>query len=339
MIKNKNINKSTESELLVLRSKGKRAKATLLQKRRSSGSKSKNEIYHLRSDACSDAKKAYDLNNSSSSKHELALCLFANTSTMDSENAIRGLELLNLAYEEGSVVAAYELARQLHMRHRDEEAKDVFKSVAEKDDDRRRFHSNVTTFAKSVIGVYYKNNDKKKYLQDALLAHQWIEEVISYDHHTAKDIVSYCHIKLICGYPELEAFAPLEILRPMSSLAWNQIVEIAHKLVSGDDSMAGALLLGLEDASVWNKIGTLYLDFTRQFNIALEFYDRAILLDRTCPIYHFNKSYALAYKLHDYVGSRTELEIAKSLKIFRYAWYKQNRPYFKELENFIQKQA
>ena len=333
---NTKLNKVDESELLVLRSKSKRAKATLLQKRRVSGQKSKKEIYGVRNYAYLDAKKANDLNNSSSSKHELALCLFATTSTMDSDNAIKGLELLNLAYEEGALLAAYELARQLDMRHREEEAMDVFKSVAEKDDDRRRFHSNVIIFANSVIGLYYKNSVKEKYIQDALLACQWIEEVISYEHYSAKEIVCYCNLKLICGYPAREAFEPLEMLRPMSSIAWNQLVDIARKLAFGDDSMAGALLLGLEDASVWNRIGTLYSDFTNQFNIAIEFYDRAILIDKRCPIYHFNKALTLAYKLHDYEGASTELAIAKSLKRYSYAWFKQHRQYFKELENTIQ---
>ncbi|ODS33966.1 MAG: hypothetical protein SCARUB_00939 [Candidatus Scalindua rubra] len=330
-------NNVKESEMFALRAKGKRAMATLLQKRSGSGQKAKLEINNIKKQALEDAQNAYNLNDCALTKHELALCLFANTATMDSDKAIHGLELLHLAYKEGSPVAAYELTKQLRMRHRNEEAIYVFKSVAERDDDRRRFHSNVSFFAYAVIGVYYNTNDEEKYKQDALLACRWLDEVISYEHHTAKEIVAYCKLKLICGFPKSEAFAPLEILRPMSTMAWDQLADIARKLEFGDDSMAGALLLGLEDASVWSQIGTLYSDFTSQFDKALEFYDRAIRIDKRCPIYHFNKARTFAYKLHDYHAAHTELIVSKSLKQFSYAWYKQNRKDFNELKSEIQK--
>lgn len=336
LIRQNKLDKVNESEMFALRAKGKRAMATLLQKRRLSGKKSKKEINSTRKQALSDAQKAFELNNSATTKHELALCLFANTATVDSDNAKKGLELLQDAYEEGSFLAAYELTRQLNMRHRGKEAIEIFKSVAETDDDRRRFHSNVSLFASSVIGLYYQSDSEESYKQDALLAHRWLEEVISYEHHTAKNVVDCCQLKLICGLSIKEALAPLEMLKPMSSMAWNQIAEIAMNLSAGDDSIADALLLGLEDASVWNRIGTLYSDFTNQFKKAIEFYDRAILIDKRCPIYHFNKALTLANKLHDYHAAHTEIILANSLKQFSYGWYKQHRQYFRELETEIQ---
>ena len=321
--------------MFALRAKGKRALATLLQKRRSSGKKAKKEINDVRKQALVDAQKAFELHDSANNKHELALCLFANTATVDSDNAKQGLELLQGTYKEGSLLAAYELTRQFNMRHREKESIEIFKLVAETDDDRRRFHSNVSIFASSVIGSYYQSDNKAEYKQDALLAHRWIEEVISYEHHTSENVVDCCQLKLICELSINEALSPLEMLKQMSSMAWNQIADMAMKLSSGDDSVADALLLGLEDARVWNRIGTalephwnrigtLYTDFTNQFKKAIEFYDRAILIDKRCPIYHFNKARTLAYKLYDYHAAHTEIFLAKSLKQFSYGWYNLN---------------
>jgi tetratricopeptide (TPR) repeat protein len=336
---NVEINRGRSSELLALRAKAKRAQATLLQKRRSSGQKQIAEINSLRKDALADAHKAYELCDSSITKHELALCLFANTSTMDSNEGIRGLELLKLANKEGSNTVAYELTRQLRMRHQYEEAIDVFKSVARIDNDRRRFHANVSLFAYAVIGIYYKNKgEKEKYMQDAQCARQWLKEVIKYDHHTAIDIINYCQLKLICGVSESESLAELDSLKPMSDMAWNELIELAIKAASGDDStICESLLLGLEDASVWSRIGTIYSDFTTQFKKAIEFYDRAILIDNNCPVYHYNKAVTFAYKLHDYESARNSMKEMKNLREFSWAWYKLNKEAFADLKAEIQK--
>jgi len=343
LIRGNKLNDIHKSEMLALRAKGQRALATLIQKRRLSGKKTKKEIDTARKLALIDAENAFKLDASTINKHELALCLFANTATLDSTNAERGLELLQDAFNEGSLLAGYELARQFKMRHKERESIEIFKSIAEDDDDRRRFHSNISIFSSTVINLYYQiinlycqNVTKEDCEKDALLAHRWLEEVIAYEHHTAENVVDYCQIKLICGFSVNETLAPLEKLKPMSSMTWNQIAEIALNFNCGDDSVADAILLGLEDARVWNRIGTLLLNFTDQVEKAIEFYDRAILIDKKCPIYHFNKARALAYSLHDYQAAQVEITIAKSLKQFSYGWYKHHLQYFKKLETEIQ---
>jgi tetratricopeptide (TPR) repeat protein len=333
---NASTNRGNGSELLALRAKARRAQAALLHKRMASGQTAKNEITNIRKDALADAQRAYELNDGATAKHELALCLFANSSTHDSSNAMRALELLQFAYKEGSCLAAYELAKQLRVRHREEDAIVVFKSVAEIDDDRQRFHSNVSLFASAVIGVYYKDKRKEKYIEDALLACQYLEEVISYEHHTALEIVDYTQLKLICGSSVADTFKLIESLKPMSTTAWDELAEIGRKVSSGDDSVGEALLLGLEDASIWNRIGTLHSDFNSEFHKAIEFYDRAILFDKKCPIYHYNKARTLALKLHDYSSAQTSLSVAHSLRRFCWAWYKEHQRAFIDLKAEIE---
>ena len=110
---------------------------------------------------------------------------------------------------------------------------------------------------------------------------------------------------------------------------------MAYNAASGEETLREALLLGLEDATIWNRIGTLYADFSHDYRRAIEFYDRAILISPRSPVFHFNKAKALVSGFYDYAAARYCLSQARALKANLWSWYKQNQPHIDELKRVI----
>jgi tetratricopeptide (TPR) repeat protein len=113
--------------------------------------------------------------------------------------------------------------------------------------------------------------------------------------------------------------------------------QLAHHLAAGSETLGDALLLGLEDAKIWSRIGTLYLDFAKDSSQAIVFYDQAIHIDPRSPMYHYNKARALAYGKRDYVSARYRLAQSRRLVKNMWGWFKVNEDQFIELERAIAK--
>lgn len=317
--------KKTEeiAHLLCLRAKCSRALASLYLRRCQTNTKTKKQVNNFKNHALYDAYRANQISRSYSNKLELALCLFANSGTTDKDTANRGLKLLETAwFESFYVLAGYELVKQYKLRHRFEDAINVFLQIEKLEDNRRRFHKNVINFSASVIGLHYDRADSDLIKQNALIACQWFEEIISYDRHQARDVVDFCHLRAICGFPFEKSVETLEILKPTSDQTWNQIVEIAKTTSFGGETLDDALLMGLENAIIWSKIGSLYLEFTGDCERAIEFYDRASLIDPLSPIFYFNKAEALAYCSKDFESAKISLDYALNKKHQKWLWYK-----------------
>lgn len=308
--------------LLALRAKARRALATIINRRMIGDNKAKREADRLRSQALEDCERAFEFDNDPSIKHELALCLFANSATVESQNAIRGFSLLKEAYVEGAFLAGYELVRQLGIRKQHREAIELFKSMGIQEEDRRRFDHNLSLLAYSVLALYYSDKNSVEQKDYYVLACEWLKESINRDHHTALNVVDYCELLIICGYSNEDAFSSLNNLKPSSEATWDQVIEMIEEASVGNESMAGALLLGLENPNVWNRIGTVYFDFTKRYDKAIDYYERAIRLDYDNPIYHFNKARVLIIKKQDYIAGETELRVALNKKHHRYGWYR-----------------
>lgn len=315
--------KSEIGHLLCLRSKCSRALASLYLRRGQGGKATKKQVDKIKKYALIDAEKANQICSSYAIQFELALCLFANSGTTYKATAKRGLGLLETSWFKGfNILAGYELVKQYKLRHRFEDAINVFSQIEEQEDNPRRFHSNVINYSASVIGLHYDRADSELVKKYAFTGCKWFDELISYDRYKARDVVDFCHLKLICGFPFEESIKPLERLKPTSEQTWNQILEIAKKASFGGETLDDALLLGLEKAVIWSKIGSIYLEFTNDTEKAIEFYDRASLIEPLSPIFHFNKAEALAYYCKDFKSAKTSLDYAISLKHRKWLWYK-----------------
>ncbi len=325
------------ASLLVARSKCRRALAKLIRRRMPGDRSGDKRGKDLQKDALADAREAQLCAPSAVTQFELALSLFANASSFSSEVATEGLGLLSALHREHTnVLATYELTRQLRSRHLFDEAIDVFLALPGREDDQRRFHLSVTDFVACVIGKYHEvpTDDRVRHL--AVQATAWIEECIAFEHHRAKEIVDLCYMKAICGTPPSEFTQSLQELKADSPAAWNMLARLATAAASGEPTLGEGLLLGLEDPIVWSRIGTLYADFTGDFTRALEFYDRALLIQPRSPLLHFNKARILAYGLKEFRAADNALRKCHGTKANLWSWYKVNQDHIKQLEAHIQ---
>ncbi len=327
---------SITSNLLCLRAKCRRALASTYQKRLGLGRKSRLDVYRMRADALSDAERSYALCQNGMTKLELSLCLFSNSATTESENAKKGMSILTEAHKDDfNIFASYELIKQLRMRHKFEEAIIIFIKISELDKDRRRHHESVTHFAASVIGLYYSNENKEQVKEYGLEACRLLEEVISCDHHKAREIVDLCYLQAICGFPIKDSITALNALKPTEDIPWSELANMAQNKSNGQADLEEALFLGLEDPAIWGRIGTFYSDFCRNYDRALEFYGYASTIDRSSPVYHFNKARIFAYKQLCYEGGKLEIDYALHLKKNKYGWYKNNKEEIIEVKSAI----
>lgn len=324
------------SELLVTRSKCRRALSSLYRRRASGDSKLERLAQTLRADSLADAEAAYAHEPSDMATLELALSLFATSGTLHSESAERALSMLAaLAGSGRSVLATYEFAHQLRMRHRHAEAIEVFSPLANFDDDRRRFHANLTHFAAAILGLYYDDRASEVVRAATVDACNWLQECISFEHHRAKEVVDLCFMRAIAGLSADSFTEPLREFKADSTTAWTELAQMAYGAASGEETLREALLLGLEDATIWSRIGTLYADFSGDYDKAIEFYDRAILISPRSPIFHFNKARALVAGPKDYGSAHHCLNQTRALKANLWSWYKINQPQIDALRQTI----
>lgn len=210
---------------------------------------------------------------------EQALSLFANASSPTSENALAGMGILEgLVRNPNNIIAAYEFVRQLKLRHRYGDAIRSFYPLYEVEQDRRRFNANLTRFATSIIGLHYAGTEPSLVSSASIDAINWLEDAIRTEHHRACDIVDYCYLLAIAGTPVDKFVSPLRELNNGGTIDWTVLGQLAYHIAAGSETLGDALLLGLGDANIWSRIGTLYLDFAKDSIQAIVFYDQAIQL-------------------------------------------------------------
>lgn len=327
------------ASLLVARSKCRRALAKLFRRRMPGDKSGNNKGKDLQNKALADAREAQLCAPSSATQFELALALFANASTFSSEVAIEGLGLLSVLHSQHTnVLPTYELVRQLRSRHQFDEAIDAFLTLPEREDDQRRFHLGITEFAACVLGKYHETPNDQSVMSYAIQATAWLQECIAFEHHRAKEIVDLCYMKAICGTTLNEFTQPLQEFKADSPTAWNALAQMARAAASGEAILGEGLLLGLEDPIVWSRIGTLYADFASDFPKALEFYDRALLIQPHSPLLHFNKARILAYRLRDFHNADNALRKCHATKRYLWSWYKVNEDQIHQLDAHIREQ-
>ena len=324
---------SRHSELLATRSKCKRALATLLSRRSHRTQQSVNQLKALRAAALQDATRCAALIQSEFTLFEKALALLANASSANSESAKEAFAILqDLAGDARNVLATYEYVRQLNFRHHHVSAIKFFYPIVDHEQDKRRFHANLGQFARSIIGLHYSGTNAELATAAAVQAINWLQEAISVGHHRATEIVHFCYMMAIAGYPIEKFVAPLQEIRNGDAVDWNVIAQLAFHAAAGEETLREALLLGLEDAGVWGRMGTLYVHFARDSEQAIVFYDQAIRLEPGNPVYHYNRARVLTHGLKKYPEAKQSLNQVRRLAKNSWGWFKANEPEIAKLE-------
>ena len=321
------------SILLVSRSKCKRALCKLLRLRTGFDKSTKNHIRNFKKESFRDAQEAHQVYPSLVSSFELALSLFLNSGHYTSELSNQGLSILQELYQRSrNTLVGYELVRQCRLRHDFIEAAKTFQVVADSESDILRLHGNLSSFTACVVGMYHCKDTPDLVRTLALKACNWLQDCISAEHHRASEVVDLCYMRAIAGFSIEDITQPLIEFQADSPEAWNVLAQTAYNAAAGETILSDSLLLGLENASIWSRIGTLYADFCDDPNKSLQFYDRAIRLNPHSPIYFFNKARILASSVGDMHTARLALEQCKSRGKNHWGWYKINNKEIKDLE-------
>lgn len=332
------VDPATKAHMLCLRSKCRRASASLYKRRGFKNKQTKKRINLLRNDALNDAEKAFQSARTHTSELEYALCLFARSGTTTSDFARHGFDLLESIGKEGSnLLALYELVKQRRMRYQHMAAAELFSKIVQKDSDILRVYENVTHLAAAVIGMYFDREDYDTYKQYALLASELLNDLIAADRYNARHVVDLCYINAILGASVNDAIKPLRNLKADSTSAWNELALLAYRASRNKDRLSDALLIGIEDPVIWSRIGTFYNEFTEDYQKAIEFYDRALTINSHSPTIHLSKAQVYAYKLNDFKKAKISLSYVHSLKKHMLGWYKSKERdgVFSELEQYM----
>ena len=123
-----------------------------------------------------------------------------------------------------------------------------------------------------------------------------------------------------------------------SDAAWNDLAKLALEASRNSGALSEALLVWLEDSVVWSRIGSFYAEFVEDYQKAMEFYERALLIKWNSPTVHLSKALLYAYKLEDYDNAKKSMSLVHSLKKHMWGWYKSKRDegVFSELENYLE---
>lgn len=223
------------------------------------------------------------------------------------------------------------------MRYQHEAAAELFLKIARKDNDIDRIYTFISDLVASVIGMYYRKIKFENYKQYAFYAKEWLEDFVASDRYYASHIVDLCYLRAICGDSINNACGPLRLFDAMSENAWNELASMALAVSKNKGTLGEALLIGIEDPVIWSRIGSFYAEFVNDYNKALAFYERALMIEPNAPNFYFSKAQVYAYNLNDFAKAKKCLNFVHSLRHRKLAWYKSKKRagVFLNLEKFI----
>jgi hypothetical protein len=203
----------------------------------------------------------------------------------------------------------------------------AFKTYERIENNRRRFLQNSYYLAETVIRMFYAKFPPEilsDYLSksDALL-----NEAISSGYNDARIITDLAFIKGAKGEVSVGEHI-LKTLKTSSTATfdWNIIIEDIKLIKDSNDLFSKGFVLGIDDASTWNKLGTFAITFLDDIDLALKMYEAALHFNPANPIALTNLSRTLLKtSLDDSTLEDAEYYISKaaSASTFRFQWWRQ----------------
>lgn len=205
----------------------------------------------------------------------------------------------------------------------------AFKTYERIEYNRRRFLQNSYYLAETAIRMFY-TKFPQEILSDYLSKSDvLLNEAIQAGYNDARIITDLAFIKGAKGEVSVGEHI-LKTLKTSSSSTfdWNVIVEDIKQIKNSDDLFSKGFVLGIDDASTWNKLGTFAVTFLDDNDLALRMYKAALHFNPSNPIVLTNLSRTLLKNTID----ETTLEDAEyyiskaaSASTFRFQWWRQVR--------------
>lgn len=194
---------------------------------------------------------------------------------------------------------------------------------------KRRFLHNTYQIAETSIRMFYIDYPTEilgEYLEKS---DKLLNEAIAAGISDARIITDLAFIKAAKG----EITVGVRILKSLKtssidSFDWNTIIEDIKTINESDDLFSKGFVLGIDDAAIWNKLGTFAITFLEDIDLGLKMYNVALHFNSKNPIVLTNIARTLL-KTETSTGILEEAEYylsrAESSSTFRFQWWRQVR--------------
>lgn len=205
----------------------------------------------------------------------------------------------------------------------------AFKTYESIEKNRRRFLQNSFYLAETAIRMFYSNFPAELLSEYLSKSDKLLNEAILAGFNDARIITDLAFIKAAKGEVSVGEYI-LKSLKTSSSSTfdWNTIVADIQTIKDSNDLFSQGFVLGIDDASTWNKLGTFAINFVNDLELGLRMYKAALHFNPNNPIVLTNMARTLLKTtLDESTLQEAEYFISKaaSCSTFRFQWWRQVR--------------
>lgn len=191
---------------------------------------------------------------------------------------------------------------------------------------RRRFLQNSYLIAEVTIRMYYAHFPEELMSEYIMKSDRLLDEALAAGYGDARTIVNLAYLKAING----EVTVGKKVLkalnaRSMSTLDWDAIVESLDSIDKSEDLFSKGFVLGIDNAAIWNQLGTFIFNFIGDADLAVRLYRVALRFNPSNPIVLTNLARCLLQtEMTSEVLEDAEYYISKaaSFSTFRFQWWR-----------------
>lgn len=209
-----------------------------------------------------------------------------------------------------------------------------FKSYELIEKNKRRFLQNSVDLGEITTRMYYSGFPSDILNEYTLKSERLLSEAINSGYNDARTITDLAFIKAINGQISIGERILKTLKTSSSAFNWNIIIEDIKLIRESNDLFEKGFVLGIDDASIWNKLGTFAIDFLSDNELAIKMYKVALHFNKSNPIALTNISRALIKKVplkeEDINDAEYYISNAANSSNFRFQWWRDVR---EEVEN------
>ncbi len=262
----------------------------------------------------------------------LSIWLLARFSRSDSEyNTLlrKAEESFWLAYETGDkIYSLLTLSRFFRQTFRPDACCDTFREYIAIETQKRRAWQNSYIYGEAAIQLWYGNRPYELVEKHCKEAEYLLRQALDSGYLTARNIVALAYIKACSGAKVGGEEILKELFHGEEFVSWRKAIEITREAILDgqftNELIAKGFAFGVNDGSVWNKLGTFAYDFLDDLELAEKLYRVAIKLSPKDPISLSNLARLLIIKDGELEKSEAKSLInkAKDYSDRRFKWWR-----------------
>lgn len=222
-------------------------------------------------------------------QHGLALWYLSRFARSDREFTQllqRSDESIWLSIDKGNAISGLiTLSRFYRLTYQGPQSCQTFERYAEVEDQRRRLWRNSHVYGEAAIQVWYSDFPSDYSKSHLVASEKLLTEALDAGVTTARNIVDLAFLRAVL-LDVRSGEAVLADLYPGSEgVDWQRAMEVAEQATSETSDLVGrGFALGIDDGSVWNKLGTFTNDFLDKPRLAMRFYQQALRINPHDPV-------------------------------------------------------